>query len=213
MKKTVIFFVAAILVAFNSLAQQGNYESAMAKNIQALGNAKTVKEYQQTANIFERIASAEQGQWLPLYYATLSFINMCKPERESDKKDLYLDKAQEQLNKALHLQPKESELHALQGLLHMTRIQISPMVRGMKYSGLATEALEKAKNLNPDNPRAYYLMGTNLYYTPSMFGGGPEAAKPQFEQAKAKFDLQKQAPTLTPAWGKSQNESMLARCN
>ena len=213
MKKHIILFATALFFTLTAFAQTTSYEAAMGQNLEALGKAKTVEEYQQVANLFERIAGTEQKQWLPLYYASLSYINMCNHEKGNDKKDAYLDKAQDYLQKALKLEPNESELHALQGLLHMVRIQVSPMARGMKYSGMATAALEKAKSINPDNPRVHYLMGSNLFHTPSMFGGGPAAAKPYFEQAKTKYETQKQANSFAPSWGKAQNDSMLARCN
>lgn len=184
----------------------------MSKNIVQMREAKTVEEIQQTANMFERIALAEQQEWLPLYYAALIYINMSSQEKQDEKKDLYLDKAQVQLNKAFKLQPKESELYVLQGYLHMIRIGVSPMVRGMKYSGLATEALEKAKSLNADNPRAYFLLGSNKFHTPAMFGGGPNAAKPYLIEAKAKFEKQQFVSPIAPNWGEKQTIYLLEQC-
>jgi len=213
MKKSILFIVAAILMTANTFAQQGHYQAVMGKNLEALRTAQTLEDYQLVANGFERMAAAEQQQWLPTYYASFSYINMSFREKDDDKRDQYLDKAQQHLDKALKLQPKESELYALQGFLHMARIQVSPMMRGMKYSGLAKEALEKAKNLNPDNPRVYYLLGSNTFHTPSMFGGGSQAAKPLLEQAKLKFEKQRAATALAPSWGEPQTLALLAKCN
>jgi tetratricopeptide (TPR) repeat protein len=211
MKKHILLIAVAILVAINAFAQQGNYEAAIGQNLEHMRAAKTLEEYQQVANLFERIAAAEQKEWLPAYYASLTYINMTNREQDGDKKDQLLDKAQQHLDKAMKLTPKESELHVLQGLLHLTRINVSPMARGMKYSGLATESFEKAKALNPENPRAYYMLGSTKFNTPKMFGGGPEAAKPYLAAAKDKYAQAKPASPIAPAWGEKATEQLLAK--
>jgi len=212
MKKHILLISITILFAFNTFAQQGNYEAAMSQNLERMRSAETIEEYQQVVNTFERIAAAEQQQWLPAYYATLTYINMSNSEQDGDKKDQLLDKAQLHLDKALKLAPKESELHVLQGYVHLMRISVSPMVRGLKYSSMAIENFEKAKTLNPDNPRAYFMLGSTKFNTPAMFGGGPEAAKPHLTIAKEKFDRVKPASAIAPSWGQKAAESLLAKC-
>ncbi|QCR24135.1 hypothetical protein [Pontibacter sp. SGAir0037] len=212
MKKQLLLIATAVLFALNAIAQNTGYEAAIGKNLGAMGRAATVEDMQQVANNFERIANAEQQAWLPLYYATMSYISMSNKEKNEAKKDQYLDKGQQHLDKALKLAPKESELYVLQGWLHQTRLQVSPTTRGMKYSSLTIAALEKAKQLNPDNPRAYYLLGATLFYTPKMFGGGATAAKPLLEEAMAKFAAETTTSAIAPTWGKPQAEALLAQC-
>lgn len=213
MKKEILLIATGILLAFNTFAQKGNYEAAISQNLESMRSAKTMEEHQQVVNKFERIAAAEPKEWLPAYYATLTYINMSDDEQDGDKKDQLLDKAQHHLDKALTLAPKESELHVLQGYVHLMRISVSPMVRGMKYSGLAIENFEKAKALNPDNPRVYFMLGTTKFNTPAMFGGGPDAAKPYLTTAKQKYTLAKPASTIAPNWGQKSTEALLAKCN
>jgi hypothetical protein len=78
------------------------------------------------------------------------------------------------------------------------------MLRSMKYSQMVTETVAQAKALNPANPRPYLVEANNVYYTPSMFGGGAEAAKPLYEEAKAKYAAFKPANALVPSWGERQ---------
>ncbi|WP_315818240.1 hypothetical protein [Paraflavitalea speifideaquila] len=47
------------------------------------------------------------------------------------------------------------------------RMMADPMNRYMTYGPQATEALQKAKSLNPENPRVYLLEGQDKFYTPS----------------------------------------------
>lgn len=212
MKKQITLIATFLLVSLLAFAQGEAYEATMLKNIEQMKAAKTVEELQQTANVFERIVRAEQKEWLPLYYASLSYINMSAREQKDTMKDQYLDKAQAHLGHGFKLMPKESELHVLQGYLHLMRISVSPMVRGMKYSGLATEAFEMAKKINPENPRAYYMLGTSKFNTPAMFGGGPEAAKPFLVEAKAKFSQHQPSSPIAPQWGEKHTLSLLEEC-
>ncbi len=76
----------------------------------------------------------------------------------------------------------KSELNALQAYLYQGRIQVNA-IRGMKYSSMAVDVLDKAIKLNPANARAYFLMGMNVYHTPKMFGGGAKKALPHVKKA------------------------------
>ena len=83
------------------------------------------------------------------------------------------------------------------------------MMRSMKYSGLVRETVAKAQQLNPANPRACLVEANNVYYTPKMFGGGADKAKPLYEQAQAKFAAFVPAGPLAPNWGLRQLQGRL----
>jgi hypothetical protein len=87
------------------------------------------------------------------------------------------------------------------------------MSKGYKYSKLAGESIEKAEKLNPENPRVYYLRGSNTFHTPKFFGGGAENAKPDLEKAAHIFSTQKPANKLAPSWGEYHNQQLLNKCN
>jgi tetratricopeptide (TPR) repeat protein len=131
---------------------------------------------------------------------------------EKEKIDSYLDHAQKFIDKALTIDQNESEIYLLQGFLHQARIGVDPMSRGQKYAALAHESFEKAKALNPENPRIYYLMAMSVLNTPEMFGGGKKNALPLFLQAKEKFDAFKPASAVSPSWGAEHNQQMLEKC-
>ncbi len=44
----------------------------------------------------------------------------------------------------------------------------------------------------------------NAYYTPKMFGGGAEAARPLYEEAKVRYAAFRPASALAPNWGERQ---------
>ncbi len=208
MKKLIItlsIFALTLPVA----AQQSQYQSAMLGLIETLDKASTPEEYTQCANRFERIAVAEKSLWLPFYYASYSLIVMSFEEEDGAKKDLILDRAQELLDTALELEPDESELHVLQAFLYPSRILVDPMSRGMQYMELIYSSLARAKALNPENPRIYFLEGVNKANLPPSMGGGPDVAGPILKEAVAKFESFTHDDPLWPDWGEEAARSEL----
>ena len=57
-------------------------------------------------------------------------------------------------------------------------------------------------------------MGQNLWYTPSMFGGGIDKAKPYLTQAVALFDAEAadaERSDLLPTWGAGRAKALNAK--
>lgn len=204
MKTTItILFTVLFLLA---QGQESQYQQAMQKALNELNQATTADNFIAVANTFERISTAECGEWLPLYYAAYACIVPSFEMTDASQKDQYLDKAQLFLNKAFKIAPEESELFALQAFLYPGKIMVDPMNRGPEYMGKIYEALDKATQLNPENPRPYFLRAVTTLNMPVEFGGGPAVAKPIFETAKEKFESFQPATPLHPNWGKEQNE-------
>ena len=198
-------------VFFLSFASENKYQQAMTKAIEKLKYASVDREFLEVANAFERISQNEQKEWLPLYYFAQCYIVVSYNEGDATKKDALLDKAQAFLDKAFLLNPKESELFALQAFLYPSRIMVDPMARGMEYVAKMNKALDEAIRLNPENPRSYYLRGITVLNMPENFGGGATAAKPIFEIAAQKFDSFQPASAISPNWGKEQNDAEMAK--
>jgi len=204
--KTIAILILTAMVSQAVFAV--DYESAMKQNIVEMYQSQDAQKLENIAGKFYRIGEAEKDKWLPYYYAAYSYISITYNLEDEDAIDNYLDKAQPMLDKAMELNPDESENYVLQGLIHSMRIT-NPM-RGMKYSGLSNEALEKAEKLNPENPRTWLCKAQNIYHTPSMFGGGGEKAKPVFEKAAKLFDTFEPKSALWPGWGEETTMSQLA---
>ena len=208
--KTSILILALILFSGVGFANEA-YQKAMSQSIEKLFQAKTVPEYVEVANQFERISQIEKAEWLPLYYASFAYIMISFQEAENTKKDQYLDQAQKYLDQAMAIDPNESELYMLQGFLYPSRINIDPMARGMLYMSKMNESLDKALALNPDNPRVYYLRATMTYHMPEAYGGGAAKALPLYQTAAEKFQIFKPKTELSPNWGKEMNEAELKK--
>jgi hypothetical protein len=209
--KTFLLILAITLISITSFGQNEAYLNAMLKTIEKMDNASGNEGYIECANQFERIAGAEKTRWMPYYYGAYILVVMSFEEPDESKKDLILDRAQENLDMAFSINPDESELHALQAFLYPSRILVDPMGRGMLYMEKMFASLEIAKSLNPDNPRAYFLEGINKLNMPPSFGGGAEVAKPILEEADAKFKAFHNEDPLWPDWGEADNRSELEK--
>lgn len=207
--KVNIITLLILCIGANALAQDNqDYMTIMVKQKKAFRMAATEKDFQDLAGNFERIAGAETDQWHPLYYASFCYINMSFVSKDIVKKDVYLDKAQELIDRAIEIYPEESELFVLKGLIYQGRIQIDPQQRGKTYALKANEALNKAKEFNPDNPRAYYLLGLNVLHSPKSIGGGEDAACNFFKKAVEKFEKYVAPHVLSPTWGAEENDQV-----
>jgi tetratricopeptide (TPR) repeat protein len=208
--KTLTLTSILLLVAMTGFCTDA-YQKAMTASIAKLFQAKAIPEYIEAANRFERISQIEKAEWLPLYYAAYAYIMVSFQETENEKKDTDLDQAQKFLDRAFAIDPNESELYLLQGFLYPSRINIDPMTRGMQYIGEMNQALDKAMELNPDNPRVYFLRGSMTLHTPEAYGGGAAKALPLFQAAEKKFKIFRPKTDISPNWGKEANETELKK--
>lgn len=215
MKTLLIFLVAALTARPSVLAQSEQYKQVMSTAISTLKtqSQKTPSaEFLTVANQFERIASAEPKEWLPRYYAGLMYVYCGFTGKSEAEKDKFLDQADVNLKAAEAISTDNDELAVLKAYIAQARMTVDPANRWQQYGPLFQAGIEKAKSLNPNNPRAYLLEGSGLLYTPEQFGGGPGPACPVLKQAAEKFATFKPASDLHPAWGEMQIQPMLKRC-
>jgi hypothetical protein len=190
------------------LADSAMYNSG----ILMIRHANTASDFKKAATFFEDISAHNPSHWLSLYYSALCYIQASHRLEEAGERDAILDKAQPLIDKASKKNPKEPEIMILQGFLYQSRIQVNPPVRGMTYSSKAETSLKKATAADDKNPRAWSLLGYNLFFTPALFGGGPEKALPFFEKARDKYHIFKPLMPFYPQWGESENLHMISEC-
>jgi len=210
--KKVVLTLSLIVIATAMFSQNKKYYESMGENLQLYATAQTADDFQKIANQFELIANVEKTEWLPLYYAAHTTILRSFIETDKTKIDAWLDEAQKFIDSAIKIKKDESELYVMQGYLYLSRIGVDPVNRGQKYSYMAIDQLEKAKALNPENPRIFYLRGQNTLNTPEAFGGGKQNALKLFELAKEKFDTFKPVSQISPNWGNKRNLKQIELC-
>ena len=215
MKKMVLMMVVSVLT-ISMFAQSEKYIKAMEKIVPDVETTTTAAGFTALANSFQRIADAEKTQWLPYYYAALCnvfavYYTEGGPSGMGTAADPIADKAEALLNKADELKKDNSEIYCVKKMIASLRLTVDPMNRYMTYGPAATQALTKAKQLDPDNPRVYLLEGQDKFYTPAEFGGSKEEAKKLFEQAKNKMEAFTPESSIHPSWGKAQVEYFLSQ--
>ncbi len=118
-----------------------------------------------------------------------------------------LEEAESFLERSIEIQPI-AESHALLSSALGMRIDgaASAMTLGMRSGA----AMGRAKALGPDNPRVRLLEGISAFHTPSMFGGGHEAALEHFLAAIELFAEDAPESPL-PAWGHAETYAWLGQ--
>ena len=204
---TITLFVASFITKANDTER---YMQAMGQTLMELGKAKDITALQEVANKFERIGNSETTEWLPNYYAALCYNIMAQKQKDGIEIDKYLDKTDTFIEKLSKQNvPNQDEVEVLKAQNFMMRISVDGQARWMKYSSAFEGAIAKAKEINPENPRAYLLKAQMVYYTPAQFGGGPEKACPEVQEANTKFTNFKPSSALAPTWGAEQMKGLV----
>ena len=208
------FTIVIVFVLISAFAQPDNpgYRAAMEKSLTALAEATEAAQLMDVANRFERIARAEKGMWLPWYYAAYATLNGAIKALTAEEKDQRLDQAQRYLDEALALAAEESEVVALQGYIHTIRVTVDPATRGQQLAPQATQTLVRASKMNPDNPRALFLLGQMQYGTAQFFGADLSEACKLIRQAVDKYETATVEDALMPAWGEENAKRMSEQC-
>lgn len=227
MKKLTFLFIASSLLFAGFIRSQEikpdtikssstdtqQFKEDLKAGVDDFDSAKDMNAWVSASNHLGLIAKKYSGQWAANYYACYSLTVLSFIEKDAKKKDAYLDDAEVFLNKTRSDYKSEyDELYVLQAMFANARLAVQPMARYKKYGDIFKENLEKAKALQPNNPRIYYLNGNSVYYTPKMFGGGAKNALPLFEKAEGLYKNESKEDIFKPSWGERQNEQMVQKC-
>ena len=213
--KTRILLILSLFIGTQSFAQdQSQYENYLRETIALYDSVKTLDDYQNIANRFDRMAAAEQGEWLPQYYAGLTRIWMSFVRGlEDDQRDEYIELALEHIEKAEELEGESSEIVTLKGYAYMAKVSVNPGIRGMMLSAKVSGLFEKAVKTDPSNPRANLMYGRWKYGSAQFFGSSTETACSYMSKALALYQAEAESNTILPHWGQNQAEQMTKRCS
>jgi hypothetical protein len=210
--KQLIAILSGILLLSNAGAQTLIDSVAYEKGLDMIAASIPVQDYENAGKYFDDLLSSKPQEWLAPVYAGLCYVLASFHETDGKLKDELCDRAQVFLDSADLRNADESETASVQAFLYQARIDVSPMERGLEYSLKADIEVKKAESANPNDPRPYFLYAMNVYYTPKLFGGGPEKALPLFEEAADKFRAFKPVMPFMPHWGEQQNLEMIEKC-
>lgn len=214
MKKLMLLLTAFIFLLLSAQAQDAQLSNAVA----GLDYAKTVKDYQDLSAKFVQAGNAQKNNWLPFYYAALcnariGFLLQDDGERLepfSNEGENYAKLAQDLL-KTGGSKKDQAELYTVLSMVYRTKVFINPMTYGRQYGPTSQQYLDKALQLDPNNPRALYLQAWVKYHTPKMWGGDKAQAKTLLEEAMKKFAEQKAGDSVEPRWGQAESRELLGK--
>ena len=114
----------------------------------------------------------------------------------------------EHLQKATEIDPQAAEAYALLSSAYGRQIGLNP-AKGIVLGRRALQALKKAAQLAPDNPRVVLCMAIRDFNTPGMFGGSKEKGLQGFQRTAELFAREEPIDSIHPVWGHSRTYAWL----
>ncbi|RPI14135.1 MAG: hypothetical protein EHM58_17095 [Ignavibacteriae bacterium] len=218
MKKILISFTILLVSMFvvkSSYADDFTEAIMKAKNhYKEASDKNDISSLAKIRGEFERILQLKKNQWLVNYYLAdidfmMSYDAMEKKDNDAVKK--YTQSALDLLDKSTELKDDFAEAYILKMAVQSNRWMYE-MDKMNDIIAKQAEAKDKAKQLEPENPRFYLIDGMNLYYTPESFGGGPDVALPLFQKSYEYFQTFKPKDETMPDWGYDLAAGMISLC-
>ncbi|MGB1209865.1 MAG: hypothetical protein ACPG41_00480 [Lacinutrix venerupis] len=200
-----------MMITSNLNAQtESKYETGMLKAFSLWEEQKT----EEAVNLFERISSAENENWLPSYYAAqVLILDGFTKLQDSEKLDAQLKRAQNFINDAKTNSKENAEILVMQALLHTVYVASDGAKYGMTLAPKVAQLYEQAYKLDSKNPRvvlnrAEWNIGSARY-----FGQDTKPFCNEFNKALELFVNFKPESKFHPNWGKERAEQMIKSCN
>lgn len=183
-----------VLVNAQSKIEKAFVSSFKARNIEAF-------------NSLERQFRVSQNSWKNYWLGYLTFYKSVYYLKTEDKTTC--EKAIKEGINQLEKTAKNSEELALLAYLQSFSVQFyKGMAAGFVSSKVKRNA-DKALSLNKNNLRAFYVLGSNDFYTPATFGGGKKVE--EYLTKAIKIQDKKMVDNIAPSWGKDSAYEMLIR--
>ena len=133
-----------------------------------------------------------------------SILYMIRKENKNSEKKLY-----EGIKKLNDVNLKNSEHYALLSLMEGFSIQFASVIEVPHISKRSKQNAEKALQLDSLNLRAYYVLGSNDFYTPEQYGGNKKAEG--YLLKAIRLNDQSDSNSYLPGWGKDSAYELLIR--
>jgi len=213
--KNIITTIALILITLAASAQSEKLQAALGQTMAGYATAQSTDDFQALSNSFKRIADAEPSEWLPRYYQIHALVvGNFSSQASAAERDQLLDEAQAALDQLKELDPSNSEVMVLQGLLYTGRLVIDPQTRGQQYGAMSAQAIGQALGMDPSNARALAMQLSNEHGTAQFFGKDLSEYCERGKKLVASWDeLDQPASPLHPSWGKDQAQRIASACD
>ena len=194
--------VCIISVTYPTLAQSA--DSLIISGRQMLQAGESANDldamYAARATFDRTLADTSLSAWGHYYIALADYRIAGLLEGESKDPSEHLNAAVEHLKKATEIDPQAAEAYALLSSVYGWQIGLSPM-KTMILGPRVGKAIQKAKQLAPDNPRVVLSAAISDFNTPEMFGGSKEKGLQGLQRAAELFAQEEPTDPIQPAWG------------
>ena len=126
-------------------------------------------------------ADPQEAHLFQLAASEYGMVSICMANKNDDKAQAYLAKAEKHIKKYLKKQDS-GEAHAILAGIYGLRISFSPM-KGMWLGPRSNSELGKAMKIDNTNPRVWYQHGSSFLFTPATWGGDIEQSVTHFQKA------------------------------
>jgi len=205
MKTTFLIF---LLTASTFLTAQDQYTKGMSKALSLWGEGKVIE----ASNLFERIAMAEDDNWIPYYY--VAQVNTIASFGEKDEKKLtqQLEKAREFVDIAKRISTHNPELLVQEAMINTAWMAFDGATYGPTLSGKNMQLYAQALQLAPENPRVVYSKANWDMGTARYFGKDTAPYCKDVEMALELFATFENDTPFYPKWGEDQAKATLDEC-
>jgi tetratricopeptide (TPR) repeat protein len=154
----------------------------------------------------EAAAGSPADGWVEYHAAHLAYLRMMRhlyrPVADENDEDFDRDVASAVVHAqaALASGVDESESAALLAAIQGQRISAEPFL-GMTLGSESDDLIERALAAKAENPRAWFVRGLSLHFTPALFGGDDDKALDSFLRAIERFEKAETPPPPRPSWG------------
>lgn len=206
MKKIIV--ITALLIANLGIAQD-QYTKGMQKALKLWGEGKPIE----ASNLFERIATAEPENWIPLYYVAQINTLISFTEKNENKLSLQLSKAQEYTDLAKAISKNNPEILVQQAMVHTAWIAYDGGTYGPTLSGKVITLYQQAMAIAPKNPRVILSKAEWDMGSAKFFGQDITPYCAAVKEAIPLFDTFTSEIPFYPSWGKDRAETIVKNCN
>jgi tetratricopeptide (TPR) repeat protein len=199
-----VLTVAASSGAHGQLTGTAKWADSASREIDAANAAGDLNRLATAAATLDRVLTVTPNDPLLLYYRAFALYRtstIYTGLKKNDEAKRALDEADVLLEQAAAKSPTADALalrSSVMGLMiGLSGNPLSGMTLGPKASGL----LDRAKEMEPRNPRVWLISGMSAMFTPKMFGGGTDKAEQDLRKAIALFEADRPAAPA-PSWGR-----------
>jgi len=209
---TKIFITIAVSICsilfVKAQTSQSQFDQGMGKAFQLWGEGKNAE----ASAMFERIAAADKGSWLPNYYVALVNTTTSFGTKDESTVNALLTKAQDALDIEMVKDQNNAELLVMQAMIYTGWVAFDPMTYGMRYSEKVIDLYNRAHAIAPNNPRPVFCKAEYEIGGAKYFGTDTKPMCIQIEKSIELFATFKPETPFSPKWGLDRATEALKSC-